>query len=114
VPLFREAPQVVRGLAEQSADACAARTYGPDVVCSALVAMAAAGCAAPGDALAMAQGSIEVRLDRLLLTRKYGGGGLVRRAVHFGVAVALVAVAPLVVAGLALSALAVLSCPLSG
>lgn len=78
--------------------------------------MAAAGCAAPGDALAMAmamaQGSIEVRLDRL--TRKYGGGGLVRRAVHFGVAAALVAVAPLVVAGLALSALAVLSCPLSG
>jgi len=112
VPLFREAPQVVRGLAEQSADACAARTYGPDVVCSALVAMAGTGFSAPGDGLAMAQGAVEVRLDRL--TRGHSGGGPVRRSVHVVAAAALVAMAPLVAAGLALSALAALSCPLSG
>ena len=112
VPLFREAPQVVRGLAEQSADASAARTSGPDVVCSALVAMAGTGFAAPGDGLAMAQGSVDGRIDRL--TRGYSGGGPVRRSVHVGTAAALVAMAPLVAAGLALSALAVLSRPLSG
>lgn len=112
VPLFREAPQVVRGLAEQSADACAARTYGPDVVCSALVAMAGSKFCAPGDALAMAQGSVDGRIDRL--TRGYSDRGPVWRSVHFGAVGALVAVAPVVAAGLALSALAVLSCPLSG
>ena len=112
VPLFREAPQVVRGLAEQSADASAARAYGPHVVCSALVAMAGTGFAAPGDGLAMAQGAVEVRLDRL--TRGHTGGGALRRSVHLGVATTLVAVAPLAAAGLALSAIAVLSCPLSG
>ena len=112
VPLFCEAPEVARSLAEQSADASAARAYGPHVVCSALVAMASTGFIAPGDALAMAQEAVEVRIERL--DRTSISGGRVRRSVHFGLATTLVAVAPLAAAGLALSAIAVLSCPLSG
>ncbi len=107
VPLFRHAPAAMRLLVEFSADAAAVRIFGRHAVRAALLAVN--GAAGPDHALAMADGDVTSRLERISHAGPHSGA--VRRAFTRGAA-ALAMVALPAVAGLGTLLLALaMFCP---
>jgi hypothetical protein len=109
IPLFRLAPRMMRQLVELAADVAAVREYGAPAVRAALLTVSGHG--SPGIALAMAQDSVSIRLERLQGSGAVPAGRL-RRAVSCGAAGTGGALVPFLAGAVLLMAFAVLTCPM--
>ncbi len=107
IPLFRDAPRVIRELVELSADVVAVQQCGRTSVRSALLAVSRHGT--PGTSLAMARDAVDIRLARL--SHDCPPSGRTRRTISSGLATVSAVILPsLLGTGLLLGA-ALLACP---
>lgn len=110
VPLFAQAPAAIRELVEFTADAAAARAWGPEAVRAALLRVS--GHRVPDGALAMGREALDTRMARLSHGAPTVGG--LRRALACSAAGITAVTAPLLTGVALLAAIGLIACPITG